>query len=61
MGILGKFDDCIDCKHHGVKNICEQCDLGEQFEESSDDREYVMYEDDPADVDISVEIEKRNL
>ena len=28
-----KFDDCVDCRFRRRKDICNQCDYGEQFED----------------------------
>ena len=28
-----KFDDCVDCRFRRRKDICAECDYGEQFED----------------------------
>jgi hypothetical protein len=37
--ISEKFEDCSECKHRFSCNICEWCDVGEEFE--PDDMEEV--------------------
>lgn len=33
---MDKFDECVDCKWRRT-DVCEDCDVGEQFEDAIED------------------------